>query len=927
MIKKYILTLFLLCFFKVSFATERDSIIELSDQFYQDSAVQLDFLYNRNKTENQNKWYIFFLGSNLEELEYIIQESQYNDKYDQTKLTALNNKLRDLNSKNPTHEVYAALTDYEKTLKVVSLFKGKTINEHVEEIQSQRSVTDGTGDSPERTELVLAESAMKNFNAVKTDILDKIYDRTTAFKTSTKSNHFLAYVMNITYETIANYEGDALKKQFFTWGMHPKKKNGAIDKARLTELYKRFKTEPDKSNLYRFAEVRLESVVNALENYILLPSVEGLETGIGQEIYQLYADQFTTGSQEDKKLIELANFLTENYKDEKFVVDIGCIEYNCEVIDDLITAISEKNIKTKEEFDEVFPYRNYARNYIDGKNDFTFYYSSIDLWENLDLNTYNLNSFDYLIEDNGVEDKYHYSLNDLFARHKAFNDPDYRNIKTIILDTEELGQASSVSQTEFYDQYYHKYDTDSAFYFIAEWSARFAQEPLAAFMVHRLVVTHGAFLVQQLIVHLGEGLAAQIIREKGKDMMLGAIIDYGMQATMNYYFDPRFENNFKDASNPANINLISVAASAGESALDIQNKYAAYGISALNGCFVNGWTDANGFRDDFNVGECGKGVAAAFIANRVAKYLKILAKYSKTQITKGLKKMGFDDVEIEKIIDDVDQSADELMTGSNKLDDILNGKEFDELFEKLKNLNSTPNRAIRYANKAAFKDAFEDLFENVDKTAIKSYDDVIEDLDNLLKNTQKLEGENNLRDFVDEMMQSANKFKAAATSLEVITNPNKYFNQGVELIGLEDAISAIKNSGRFRFDIKFKTNSGEVIEILVDTKNYKNISGVFSDSGMKQFKAYLAKVKSFDELKIIQQNRPPNVTIDKMKNAFINAIKNDAKGVFDANQNLFKSLKNVENKTFIEDWEDFASFIGTEKFNSQVTDLILQVTK
>lgn len=105
-------------------------------------------------------------------------------------------------------------------------------------------------------------------------------------------------------------------------------------------------------------------------------------------------------------------------------------------------------------------------------------------------------------------------------------------------------------------------------------------------------------------------------------------------------------------------------------------------------------------------------------------------------------------------------------------------------------------------------------------------------------------------------MEGEAKFKAGATSLEVIRNPQKYipkYSATFSNMELEDVIAHADDAGEFRFDIKWeaKNQDNDRIYIFVDTKNYSRASNMFEDLG--QFKAYLRDIASFDQLYIIQQ--------------------------------------------------------------------------
>ena len=111
--------------------------------------------------------------------------------------------------------------------------------------------------------------------------------------------------------------------------------------------------------------------------------------------------------------------------------------------------------------------------------------------------------------------------------------------------------------------------------------------------------------------------------------------------------------------------------------------------------------------------------------------------------------------------------------------------------------------------------------------------------------------------FLSELMQTKDKFKAGATTLEVIRHPEKYisakYSKRLSDLELEDLISHAAGSGNFRFDAKWKIKNqdGKKVDIFVDTKNYSRASNIFGDLG--QFKAYLENIDSFDQLYIIQQ--------------------------------------------------------------------------
>ena len=181
--------------------------------------------------------------------------------------------------------------------------------------------------------------------------------------------------------------------------------------------------------------------------------------------------------------------------------------------------------------------------------------------------------------------------------------------------------------------------------------------------------------------------------------------------------------------------------------------------------------------------------------------------------------------------------------------------------------------------------------------SIKSLDEVAEDLEYLLTHhlaTFRDQGrEKQMSAFINEMMQTKDKFKAGATTLEVIRHPEKYisakYSSNLSNLELEDLISHAAGSGNFRFDAKWKIKNqdGEGIYIFLDTKNYSRASNMFGDLG--QFKAYLENIDSFDKLYIIQQGGR-GVTREQIIAQLEQAIAKDAKSVYTTNQKIWNEL-------------------------------------
>ena len=238
--------------------------------------------------------------------------------------------------------------------------------------------------------------------------------------------------------------------------------------------------------------------------------------------------------------------------------------------------------------------------------------------------------------------------------------------------------------------------------------------------------------------------------------------------------------------------------------------------------------------------------------------------------------------------------------GLSKLQMLLESPDIKSFLQTLKIKKQTPDVE-------SFMSTFKSLHREVKKAAagsIKSLDEVAEDLKYLLTHhlaTFRNQGrEEQMSAFINEMMQTKDKFKAGATTLEVIRHPEKYisakYNSNLSNLELEDLISHTAGSGNFRFDIKWTSyvdKSKTPVSVYVDTKNYTSASNIFRD--LRQFKAYIRQISSFDQLRIVQQGGR-GVEVEQIIRRLEKKIEEDAYDVFYTNKELWKSMK-------IDKWE------------------------
>ena len=118
----------------------------------------------------------------------------------------------------------------------------------------------------------------------------------------------------------------------------------------------------------------------------------------------------------------------------------------------------------------------------------------------------------------------------------------------------------------------------------------------------------------------------------------------------------------------------------------------------------------------------------------------------------------------------------------------------------IKKLNAKFNKVDDFAKR------FEELYQKVPENSVKPIDDLVDDLKHLFTEHIDEIPEGQLVAFLNELLETGDKFKAGATSLEVIRNIKSYlpakFHSTLQKLELEDLISYADEAGDFRFDIK-----------------------------------------------------------------------------------------------------------------------------
>ncbi len=746
--KKYFLIVFLITFFSWGKNSNPDSEIKTDLKFIKTTAEQLDYLHNYNVNQKgfNKDWYVVILGKSKDEISGFLNNLSYDHvsvsseyyEFTEESVRKINDELIEIN-KNEKYAAYAFITDNKKEIVIPTVpiderkigsfltkLEGKLITSGFDTPQDIADYKDQRALFKSIEEKIRKSQSRTNSNIKK--IIDEIYDQTTTFKSSPKRYKLLSYSI-LTFLNFKNREeGDTRRhyvKVYGTQHRHAKGDSPNIDRSVIASYIKGSSTD------YSSPENRMLARVEAYRKYIEGEEliVDGLKEGIGKRVY-VNQKRLANTEEDLGRLLELSNFLTEAYSKQTITEKYEVITNYASIESgknkkDLLTIISDNNIISKEGFLELYPYHGIARQYDKGLNAFKVYFSENNLWTktgNLNSNEvlsddYNANSIDYLVsqkQDNAT--KYYYSLSDLIARYKCFTAQDGSNesISREILRLEGLGEAHSVAQGEFYDQYLAIFGTDDAYPFIAYCSALWAKDVLAAYMAYRLAFQYGAFLMEEVAKQIGKEAFKQIIKKYGKDALQGAFIDYGIQATFNYVFDNKYKT-FNEAARPSNINWISVAAAAAENTIKYKNIYAELGISSSIGCFVGGVSDTGGFKDSFDVKGCAMGVVGVLLGKGVQKgisklgdIIKPLAKYSRDNLKIGLKKLGIEGKEADEIIDVIKKGTDDVNSGSvlddlpkDLISDINSNHALKNLFENATNLN-----------KIKFKEAWEILINN-----------------------------------------------------------------------------------------------------------------------------------------------------------------------------------------------------------------------
>lgn len=428
--------------------------------------------------------------------------------------------------------------------------------------------------------------------------------------------------------------------------------------------------------------------------------IEGLYNGAGAIVYIALMNKVEPSMR--PLLMELANHLTLAIEDKTFAFYGYGLEKNIfykEFSRNILTFFNNKKIYSIAEFQKYFQveYNTFSR-------DYGIIFSNIDLRNNIPDN-YNVKSYDYVRKTA----PYEYSFQDLIARKKL---QEVGGVHFYIVEENERKQeAEPISIDDGYRQYVAKYNTNSALFFIAEWSARMSEDVIKAYLAYMMIAVYPA--------------------QATRDAVVGAMLDYALQVVINWAFLAEDGTPFSELAK--NVDFAQIAASAVENSFtaSIVNKKVEMVVSGAANCIFDGTFENGELRKEgFDAQTCMISFASAIIVSKVSNFAFDKVKTLDVErIKKGLRKIGIDESKWDDILD---WWLGPGRRGSDKVDDVEEAGEigvgkivtrFDDIFAILKKKGLPDDLADVVARRSE---------------VLKLADNVIEDLANDLAGSSEL---------------------------------------------------------------------------------------------------------------------------------------------------------------------------------------------
>jgi hypothetical protein len=344
---------------------------------------------------------------------------------------------------------------------------------------------------------------------------------------------------------------------------------------------------------------------------------EGIHSPAGAEYYiklrPLLSD--TTGNAALVQLCRYIDSLTQRNSFAIYGYQLETYQAAPTFSNNRIQYFKTNRILSLQQFKNHFPY-------VISTYDAPVIFSTKNLWQDVPPG-YNAQSVDYEKWKAGDTALYTYSFSDLIVRENFRGNILFNSI----LNLEAEGKALPLSQSNFFSQYVALYGTNQAFPFIANWAARWSKDILIALTIQRAIT-----IAPELVLSQGA-------RNFMKDVFIGAVIDFLIDAMVHYYFD---EDDPSFSAAMGRVDYYQITASGLENAFSnaLSPKYSLI-ISSCFACLTSGFLEDGRISNEFKAYECGQAVIAAVIANKLSHpaFLRLLSKpfYA---ITRGLKKFG-----------------------------------------------------------------------------------------------------------------------------------------------------------------------------------------------------------------------------------------------------------------------------------------------
>lgn len=232
------------------------------------ATAQINYLLNTNnenlaKGSVSENWYVYFLGGNLEDIEFVLNKRKDSD-FSSNYLYKLNEALKKVN-KNRT-AVYVAFTAYNEEL-ITPIFPDDLSSlSSMEDYLRSDVLTADYNISEEKKEIALKsfQKYAAKFNTTYQEILQEVYDKSN-FKTTDFDNIIIPFT-NYSSRQIIQQDGDYLDKKYDMYSLYLPKINANFNYENYQKTYRETDVFAPQYGLQRI-EQKIERIVLSLDIY------------------------------------------------------------------------------------------------------------------------------------------------------------------------------------------------------------------------------------------------------------------------------------------------------------------------------------------------------------------------------------------------------------------------------------------------------------------------------------------------------------------------------------------------------------------------------------------------------------------------------------------------------------------------------------